>query len=117
MTPSYVTEGLKQSYWVIFTRYTNETTDNPTDVAVSTAYKVDGDGFLPLLLIQDAGIVAQDVDSSEGIFGFLEGSLRAENNPVRFHISTSPSGSGSQMFIVVSISSIFNKTLIQDNNL
>lgn len=67
--------------------------NNQTNVVVSTAYKVDGDGFLPLLLIQDAGIVAQDVDSSEGVFGFLEGSLRAENNSVRFHISTSPSSS------------------------
>lgn len=44
-------------------------------VALSAAYEVYGDSFLPRALIQDAGIVAQDVYSSKGFCGFLKGSL------------------------------------------
>ncbi len=47
-------------------------------VTLAPSYKVNGDRFLPHSLIQDAGIVAQDVYSSEGVCGFLKGSLRAE---------------------------------------
>lgn len=39
---------------------------------VTLSYKVYGDGFLPIDLIQDAGIVAKDVHASEGFCNFLK---------------------------------------------
>lgn len=47
-------------------------------VTLSPSYEVYGNSFLPHGLIQDAGIVAQDVYSSESVGSFLKGSLRAE---------------------------------------
>lgn len=49
-------------------------------VTLSPSYEVYGDSFLPRALVQDAGVVAQDVYSPEGVCSFLKGSLRAENN-------------------------------------
>ena len=46
-------------------------------VAVSASYQVYGDHLLPRTLIEDAGIVAQDVYPSEGFCSFLQASLRA----------------------------------------
>lgn len=47
-------------------------------------YHIDGDHFLPLLLIQDAGIVAYDVYPSECVYCALKGSWKVEMNSFLF---------------------------------
>lgn len=57
---------------------TLQKTPRPTD-------HVDGDGLLPRRLVQDAGVVAHDVDASEGLRGFLQAGWTAEREAVVFN--------------------------------
>lgn len=43
------------------------------------SYKVNGDGFLPLDLVQDASIVAKDVHSSKRFCNFLKSNFKKNN--------------------------------------
>lgn len=45
---------------------------------VKLSYKVYGDGFLPLDLVQDAGIVAKDVHASKGFCNILKSILQKQ---------------------------------------
>lgn len=55
---------------------------------LSVSYEVYGDHSLPGGLVQDAGIVAQDVNSSKGFSGFLKGSWRGEQSSLQSHFTT-----------------------------
>lgn len=51
--------------------------------AVTLSYKVYGDAFLPLDLVQNAGIVAKDVHASKGFCNFLKSILKTNYQKIK----------------------------------